>query len=186
MLQAVAITELIVCLVVWSFGFVRARKLAVEQTKIARAPLSRFGIVLQGVGFAFAFAYVRPTGFEKSALSMVISMILAPLAAFLGLSAVRHLGKQWRYEAAISPGHELIQSGPYGWLRHPIYTSMFGFLLAGCAALTWWPMMVVAVIFFVAGTEIRIRAEDRLLAEHFGESFRVYRSRVSAYVPFVR
>ena len=35
-------------------------------------------------------------------------------------------------------------------------------------------------------TEIRIRAEDRLLAERFGESFVAYRSRIGAYIPFVR
>jgi protein-S-isoprenylcysteine O-methyltransferase Ste14 len=42
------------------------------------------------------------------------------------------------------------------------------------------------LIALIAGTEIRVRAEDRLLAERFGESFITYRSRVSAYVPFIR
>jgi len=89
-------------------------------------------------------------------------------------------------EAALSEDHELVQTGPYRWLRHPIYASMLGMLLATGFAKTWWPMFVAAVIFFVAGTEIRVRAEDRLLAERFQESFTSYRSRVRAYIPFIR
>ena len=100
--------------------------------------------------------------------------------------ATHHLGKHWRYEAALSEDHELIQTGPYGWVRHPIYASMLGMLLATGAALTWWPIFAAALVLFLAGTEIRVRAEERLLAERFQDSFFSYRSRVHAYVPFIR
>jgi len=53
-------------------------------------------------------------------------------------------------------------------------------------AWTWWPAFAGALPFFLAGTEIRVRAEDRLLAERFQERFAQYRSRVKAYIPFVR
>jgi len=59
-------------------------------------------------------------------------------------------------------------------------------LLTTGAAWTWWPMFVAAVIVFILGTEIRVRAEDGLLAERFRESFTAYRSRVPAYIPFIR
>ena len=63
---------------------------------------------------------------------------------------------------------------------------MLGMLLATGAARTWWPMFIAAVLVFLAGTEIRVRAEDRLLAGRFQESFTAYRSRVRAYIPFIR
>jgi protein-S-isoprenylcysteine O-methyltransferase Ste14 len=63
---------------------------------------------------------------------------------------------------------------------------MFGMLTATGAALTWWPMWIAGTIFFIAGTEIRVRAEDRLLSERFHQEFADYRSRVRAYIPFVR
>jgi protein-S-isoprenylcysteine O-methyltransferase Ste14 len=47
-------------------------------------------------------------------------------------------------------------------------------------------MFILALVAFLAGTEIRVRAEDRLLADHFQETFTSYRSRVPAYLPFVR
>jgi protein-S-isoprenylcysteine O-methyltransferase Ste14 len=63
---------------------------------------------------------------------------------------------------------------------------MFGMLLATLAAWTWWPLAIASVLFFVAGTEIRVRAEEGLLAERFGAEFQEYRLSTWAYIPFVR
>jgi protein-S-isoprenylcysteine O-methyltransferase Ste14 len=63
---------------------------------------------------------------------------------------------------------------------------MLGMLLAAGMAWTWWPMFVAGVIVFLAGTEIRVRTEDRLLAGRFGERFSAYRARVYAYIPYIR
>jgi protein-S-isoprenylcysteine O-methyltransferase Ste14 len=186
MLQIAAYVELGLCWIIWSLAFMKPSKQAAGQKEVASAPVSRWGIGLVMVGFAFAWTYVRPVGFEKTAPELIASMILGPPAVALAWAATRHLGKQWRYKAALSQDHELIQTGPYRWLRHPIYASMLGMLLATLAAWTWWPMALGSVIAFVAGTEIRVRAEERLLAEHFGESFSAYRARTSAYIPFVR
>jgi protein-S-isoprenylcysteine O-methyltransferase Ste14 len=138
------------------------------------------------IGFALAWMYVRPVGFQKSPAALIVSMILGPLSVALGWSAAHHLGKQWRYKAGLNEDHELIQTGPYHWLRHPIYTSMLGMLLSTQAAWTWWPMAVGSTIAFIAGTEIRVRSEERLLAEHFKDSYAAYRSRTSAFIPFLR
>jgi protein-S-isoprenylcysteine O-methyltransferase Ste14 len=185
-LQLVALIELLICWIAWCLAFVKPSKQAAGKEKVVRAPASRWGIALVMVGFACVWAFVRPPGFVKSWPSAVLSMALAPLSVALAWGATRHLGKQWRYEAALSEDHELIQTGPYAWVRHPIYTSMFGMLMATAAAWTWWPMWIAGVVFFAIGTEIRIRAEERLLADRFQESFRAYRSRVRAYIPFVR
>jgi protein-S-isoprenylcysteine O-methyltransferase Ste14 len=186
MLPIAAWGELVVCWIVWSLAFVKARRRAAGQKKAVRAPASRWGILLVTVSFALTGAYVRPAGFTKSTTSLLVSMALGPPSVALAWAATRHLGKQWRYEAALSDNHELIQTGPYGWVRHPIYASMLGMLLAtGCCA-TWWPMFMAAVVVFLIGTEIRIRAEERLLAERFQDAFTAYRSRVRGYIPFVR
>jgi protein-S-isoprenylcysteine O-methyltransferase Ste14 len=185
MLRFIALVELVLCWVVWSLAFVKAGRKAAGQKKTVRAPASRWGIFLEMVGFALTFSYVRPTVFHKSPLSVILSMILGPLSVALAWSATRHLGKQWRYEAALSEDHELIQTGPYAWVRHPIYASMFGMLLASGFCWTWWPMFVAAILVFLAGTEIRVRAEEHLLAERFKHSFSAYRSRVPAYIPFI-
>jgi protein-S-isoprenylcysteine O-methyltransferase Ste14 len=48
------------------------------------------------------------------------------------------------------------------------------------------PILLAAVIIFMIGTEIRVRIEDRLLAERSGERFFQYQHRIAAYVPFLR
>jgi protein-S-isoprenylcysteine O-methyltransferase Ste14 len=186
MLKTAALAELGLCWIAWGLAFTKPRKQAAGQKKTARAPISNFGILLVAIGFALTWAYVRPLGFEKSNLSLIASMVLGPPSVALAWAATRHLGKQWRYEAALTEDHELIQTGPYRWIRHPIYASMLGMLLTTGACWTWWPMFLPALLFFLAGTEIRIRAEDRLLSERFQDTFLQYRSRVRAYVPFIR
>jgi protein-S-isoprenylcysteine O-methyltransferase Ste14 len=186
MLQIVAVAELLLCWVAWSLAFVKVREEAAGEKKVVSAPESRRGIFLEMVGFALVWVYVPRVGFEKPAAPLIASMVLGPASVALAWAATRHLGKQLRYEAALIADHELIQTGPYRWVRHPIYASMLGMLLATGAAWSWWPMFAVALVVFLVGTEIRVQAEDRLLAEHFGDAFAEYRSRVNAYVPFIR
>lgn len=185
MLQALALTELAVCWIVWSLAFIRPQAEASAQKKAIRAPASRWGIGLVVASFALLWAYVRPAGFEKSAGSLIVSMVLGPAAVALAWAATRRLGKQWRYEAALIEGHELIESGPYRVVRHPIYLSMLGMQLATGAAWTWWPMFVAGLVFFLAGTGIRIHAEEKLLGERFSTAYAAYRLRVRALIPFL-
>jgi protein-S-isoprenylcysteine O-methyltransferase Ste14 len=185
-LQIACLCELFVSWIVWSMAFAKPRQQASDRTEVASAPASRWGIGLVMVGFALAWAYVHPKDFQKPAWALIVSMILAPPAVALAWAATRHLGKQWRYKAALREGHELIQSGPYAVVRHPIYLSMLSMLVATLAAWTWWPMAVGSLIAFVAGTEIRIHAEERLLGSHFGAAYVDYKRRTKAYIPFVR
>jgi protein-S-isoprenylcysteine O-methyltransferase Ste14 len=185
-LESAAMAELLLCWVAWTFAFIKPQRQAKGQKKAVRAPASRWGIILVMLAFACAWAYVKPKGFEKSTASLVIAMILAPCATALAYAATRRLGKQWRYEAALSEDHDLITTGPYRWLRHPIYASMLGMLLATLLAWTWWPMAIAALALFVAGTEIRVHAEERLLQGRFPTEYAAFRKRTRAYIPFIR
>src|SRR5580704_11697416 len=126
MLQITAYVELGLCWIAWSLAFVKPSKQAASQKEAASAPASGWGIFLVMVSFALAWAYVRPVGVQKSTTALIASMILGPRSVALGCAAARHLRKQWHYQAALSEDHDLIQSGPYRWLRHPIYASMLG------------------------------------------------------------
>jgi protein-S-isoprenylcysteine O-methyltransferase Ste14 len=59
------------------------------------------------------------------------------------------------------------------------------FLGTGILLTPWW-LFVPATVFFLIGTEIRVRVEDQLLGSHFGNAFHNYRHRVRAYIPFLR
>ena len=114
------------------------------------------------------------------------SILLFTLATFLSWTAVQALGRQWRIDAGLSADHQLVTTGSYGLVRHPIYTSMLCILLGTGFMITPWRMLLVACSVFIVGMEIRVRVEDRLLASRFGERFLAHKQSVPAYVPFLR
>ncbi|MFZ0393631.1 MAG: isoprenylcysteine carboxylmethyltransferase family protein [Terracidiphilus sp.] len=185
MLEYIAWAELLLCWIVWSAAFVKPRRQAAGRKETVRAPASRWGIGFIFVAFALVWAFIRPVGYHQPAAESIASMILGPLSVALVWAAVPRLGKQWRYEAALSQDHELIQTGAYRWLRHPIYASMLGMYVATGLAWTWWPMFLGGLVFFILGTEIRVRAEERLLTGRF-PSYAEYRKRTKGYIPFLR
>ena len=115
-----------------------------------------------------------------------ISILLLTLAVLLSWTSVRALGRHLRLDAALSTDHQLVRSGPYRFVRHPIYTSMLCVLLGTGSMISPGWLLLIALSVFIAGTEIRVRIEDRLLASRFGVEFQEYRRSVSAYVPFIR
>jgi len=104
----------------------------------------------------------------------------------LAWTAVRHLGRQFRVHAGLYEDHELVTGGPYAIVRHPIYSALLAMLVSTLFLLTRWQWAAPSIALFIAGTEIRVYTEDRLLASRFGDRFAAYRQRVPAYLPFVR
>lgn len=177
--------ELWVCWIAWAFPFVfRAPHFQPRQSITVAGP-TRLGILLQAAGFVVAFIRVPPSP-RSSWLALVGAPILGIFAAILAWTSVAHLGKQFRIHAGLYLDHELVRTGPYGLVRHPIYTSVLAVLLFTIFLVTPWLRGAIAVALCVAGTEIRVRSEDRLLASRFGQEFKDYRRRVRSYLPFVR
>lgn len=186
-MYSIAIVELIACWLAWVAGFILRGKTAPHRKPVVVDPAARWGIVLQAISFSLIWSFVGPPAEQPGAIPRTIaSMILAPVAVALSWSAVRHLGKQWRLDAGLNEDHELVRTGPYRLVRHPIYAGLFGLLLATGLLLTRWPALLAGIALFAAGTEIRIRVEERLLASRFRESFQEYRAAVPAYIPILR
>ncbi len=98
--------------------------------------------------------------------------------------ARRHLGKNWSQAVTLKENHELITSGPYALVRHPIYT---GLLLAivGCAVARgeWRGLIAVALAFGALWQKLKL--EEKWMHAQFGESYEAYSRRVSALVPHI-
>jgi protein-S-isoprenylcysteine O-methyltransferase Ste14 len=115
----------------------------------------------------------------------LVTVTIAIASVYLVNSAARRLGKQWSLTARVVEGHTLIQDGPYRFVRNPIYTGMFGMLLATGIASGQWIALLVASAVFILGTYIRVRSEEQLLREAFGSEFEKYEHKVSALIPGV-
>ena len=113
----------------------------------------------------------------------VVAVLLAAGSAWMMVASERALGRQFAYQARLVEGHQLVTSGPYRFVRHPIYTALFGLVLA--TALVWsrWVAIPAFLPLFVAGTLLRVRSEERLLRDAFGPRFDDYARRVPAVIP---
>ncbi len=159
-----------------------------EETK--RDNASRWGILLQSFAF-FAtwfiarqyFTPIVPMPKPVEFIVAVLTIALAASSVWICATAARTLGKQWTYVARVVEGHKLITEGPYRWVRNPIYTGMLGMMLATNLAVSRWWAVPIALAFFLAGNQIRIRTEEKLLREAFGAEFEDYARRVPAIVP---
>ena len=156
----------------------------------SREPLSWFGLILQLISYPISWVVWRPPfspfvginhginiGFQLLGIGIAVYSIWLVLAAF------RELGQQWSLQARVLDDHELVTSGVYGLVRHPIYTAMFGMLIATGIVVSHWLALAAAVLIFLAGTKIRVHFEEKLLANAFGPEFEVWRSRVPTLIP---
>lgn len=145
---------------------------------------ARWGIVLQAIAYSILWQNSFWTR-TPNAWRLVPGTTFLFLGDLLSWTSARTLGKQWRFDAGLNADHELVQSGAYQVVRHPIYTSMLCLMIGTGSLITPLPVLAVAFVLFAIGTEIRVRIEDALLASRFGERFDAYRRRVAAYIPFV-
>ena len=187
----IGLTALILVFLAWVvFGLtllLRKKRAPAEGAK--RAPVSSWGIALQSFSFAFIWILPRPQWwpFRESLIGELVlaavAVVLAYASSLFCLRAIQTLGKQWTYEARVIKGHELVTQGPYAIVRNPIYLGMFGMIVGtGLVFSRWWTFLA-AVIFFLIGNRIRVRAEEQLLRETFGLQFDDYARRVPAFFP---
>jgi protein-S-isoprenylcysteine O-methyltransferase Ste14 len=177
---------LIASWVAWTYPFAFLAPHVQKRPSITAIGPTRLGLLLEAIAIVMAFVFRMPADSPPAWWRIACAAACGVVAAVLGWSAVRHLGRQFRVHAGLYEDHELVTSGPYAIVRHPIYSSLLAMLLCSLLVLTPWQWAVPSLALFFAGTEIRVRTEDGLLASRFGERFFAYQKRVPAYLPFVR
>ncbi len=90
--------------------------------------------------------------------------------------------RSWRFRAAVDTHHQLATGGPFRLMRHPIY---MGLNLLALGSAIWVPTAVVwaAFVLMAIGSDLRARAEENLLMQVFGSSYREYHARTRRFVP---
>src|SRR5881392_4006020 len=174
-----------------AFGaiFLFMRKRSRGQTRKADRR-SIIAIFIHACAFAIAWMIPRkpftpflPVNWHAQYVVAALIVILALASLIFVAAAVRTLGKQWSLQARVLEHHELIRRGPYRIVRHPIYTGMFGMLIASSLVYGHWLGLVIASVVYYLGTVIRIRSEEKLLREQFGSEYDEYARQVPAFIP---
>lgn len=114
--------------------------------------------------------------------------IVCDLICFLGLTIcvwARHtIAGNWSSNVTFKENHELIQKGPYRYVRHPIYTGVL-LMLASLAPILGTLNAYLAILVFFAVYWYKLRQEEILLTQHFPKEYPEYQSRVKALIPFI-
>jgi protein-S-isoprenylcysteine O-methyltransferase Ste14 len=139
-------------------------------------------ILLLGPGRWFGHGPLREQLVPHTRLVYSIGLALCVVGVGLAIWSRHLLGRNWSGTVELKKGHELIDSGPYRRVRHPIYSGLL-LLFLGNAVMVgdWRGLLAVAIVF--GSLWYKLKLEERWLSEHFGETYAAYRRRTKALIP---
>ncbi len=142
--------------------------IAIALLSIPRIPLSVLYLQLWPVGF---------WPFWLGAAATIAGLLFAVWAR-------EHLGRNWSRSVTIKQDHELITSGPYAVVRHPIYTGILTGFLGMAIAISQVRGFIVFVLILLVFW-IKLRMEEQWMRSQFGETYAAYTRQTAALVPYL-
>jgi len=113
-----------------------------------------------------------------------IGAAVAVAGLLFAVWAREHLGSNWSRSVTIKQGHELITTGPYAVVRHPIYTGILTGFLGTAIALSQVRGSITFVLIFLVFW-IKLRMEEQWMRSQFGETYATYARQTAALVPYL-
>ena len=159
------------------------QRLEPAASRILRAFIFLIAIVLLSttrIPLPWLYLELWPTGFWPFWLGAAVTIAGLLFAVW----AREHLGRNWSRSVTIKQGHELITTGPYAVVRHPIYTGVLTGLLGTAIALSQVRGFIVFVLFFLAFW-IKLRMEEQWMRSQFGEAYATYVRQTAPLVPYL-
>jgi protein-S-isoprenylcysteine O-methyltransferase Ste14 len=173
----------IVMIVYWSISARNIRPVAkAEDAKISQ----RRQLLLN---FAILMLFVPVPGLTRQFLAPTRSAVATGFTVQAGSALFyfwtkQYLGRFWSSAVAIMKDHQLVRSGPYRVIRHPLYTGMLG-MFAGTAIVSGQYHALIGAALGVAAYWGKIRIEERALSEAFGTEYDDYKRHSSALIPWL-
>lgn len=94
-----------------------------------------------------------------------------------------HLGDNWADHVRVYGNQQLITSGPYRWIRHPLYASLI-WMFYGAAMAYLSPLAALeTTLVFLPAMVYRSNQEEQALTGVFGDAYRDYRARTGRFLP---
>jgi preprotein translocase subunit SecA len=118
----------------------------------------------------------------ESRIFTTAGLILQIAMFILAIWARFHLGRHWRGVIAILGNHQLIRSGPYRLVRHPIYTAMLG-MFVGTAMVSGGPYALLGVVLAAVAYWRKVRVEEHYLHQAFGDEYAEYSRITPVLIP---
>ena len=177
----------IVFVTYWIIGAIRTRA-----TREKESFTSRFAILLlEIVGYILVFSGSAGIGFlgtrfiPRSMVSAILGVVLTWSGVGLAIWARHHLAEYWSARITIKEDHQLIRSGPYSHLRHPIYSGLVLATIGSALVIDEW-RCVLGVCLVLTGYCLKARKEETMLGRQFGDAFQEHRKHTGFLIPRLR
>ena len=166
----------------WLYWLVAA--FSMKRGRVAWSRELRVRVVIIAVAVVLArLGAFRSHGVDTDPWLAAIGLVLFGLGLGFAIWARIHLGRNWGTPMTQKNEPELVTSGPYRLVRHPIYSGVLLAAVGTAVALSWlWlPVVGLAGIYFVYSAVV----EERYLAREFPDDYPTYRRATKMLVPFV-
>lgn len=169
---------------VWAVAALRVRSTKISEPIAARL----FTIILVGSAFALLFSRSLSIGwlghrmFSRSHLLDWVGVALSFAGCLIAIWARLTLGRNWSAQVSLKTGHELVRSGPYAYIRHPIYAGLLLAVVGTAIVLGEW-RGIAAITLIAIAHGLKARIEEQFLISQFGEEYAHYREKTGFLIP---
>jgi len=154
--------------------------------------VSRYAVLsIEIVGFAMIFSHRGGIGFlgnrvvPRNLMGPIAGTVLTWMGIGLAIWARYHLAEYWSARVTIKEGHQLIRTGPYARLRHPIYSGLVLAAIGSAVVIDRW-RCVFGVCLVLMGYCIKAKKEEAMLTQQFGDAFLEHRKHTGFLIPRFR
>jgi protein-S-isoprenylcysteine O-methyltransferase Ste14 len=167
----------------------KANKIGVRKSLFDRRESSVLAVSLLGMFVIPCFYAVTgfPSSLDRPFIPAIAWLGLVPLGAALWLFRRSHvdLGRNWSISLEVREQHALVKTGVYRFVRHPMYSSFFLLGVAQALLLSNWLADVSGLLGAGAFYAFRIRREEEMMLEYFGDDYRAYMAHTKQLIPWL-
>lgn len=172
-------------LVYWQVMAINAKKTQrLEPLASRMARVFMFGVAIVLMSFRSHVAWLDLQLWPQGFAGFWIGAGLTFAGLLFSVWARVQLGRNWSRSVTIKQDHELIVTGPYALVRHPIYTGLFAAFI-GTDVAVGQLRAVLALVLIAVSIGYKLRLEEKWMRAQFGAKYQAYSERVKALVPYV-
>jgi len=146
--------------------------------------ISFLGMILVPLVFA-ATGEPRFADYAATAPQIALGAVLCAAAMWVFWRTHKELGRNWSATLEVRERHELVTTGIYGSVRHPMYAGYWLWMAAQALLLANWIAGPVGIVAFAIHFFMRIGREEEMLRQRFGDAYGAYAARTSRIIPRV-
>lgn len=167
----------------WAISAIGVKKSVRGRPWLESACLRILLAIIALVLFRVFHVFVRVPVRSSNSIADGVGVCLCLAGQGFAVWARRHLGRNWGIPMSLKEGHELITTGPYRYLRHPIYTGILLAMLGSSIAVgrVWLVVLMVVGLFLIYSA----RTEEQLMMQAFPREYPEYKKKTKALIPFV-